>query len=159
MTTDQCEICAFAAKPDSGELLRTPFWRVSLGHDQQYLGRTYVSLLEHKGSLSELSAAEWADFQRLVRLLEASYERALGSGRPFNWSCMMNNAFQVESAYPHVHWHFIPRHKEPIAMAGQTFVDPKYGHHYKTDSRRQVDPQVHQAIADMLRAAIAKEQA
>ena len=47
----------------------------------------------------------------------------------FNWSCLMNNAYQVSPAKPQVHWHFRARYENTVNFAGQMFTDPNFGHH------------------------------
>lgn len=76
MTSD-CGICTIVQQ--QANLLSTEHWKVNLAPDQGYLGRTYVALHDHKGSLSELSDAEWKDYGEIVRRLEHAYKQGLGA--------------------------------------------------------------------------------
>lgn len=147
-----CEICTHVNNKDDS-LLITEHWAVALAPDQGYLGRCYVTLREHKASLSDLSDQEWAEYRDIVRRLErASYE-AFG-GTPFNWACMMNNAYQEADAQPHVHWHFRPRYSQPVTVNGIEFTDPQFGYHYDRDQRRKVDESTFREIFNRLQAAL-----
>jgi diadenosine tetraphosphate (Ap4A) HIT family hydrolase len=144
-----CDACKFLAKP-SHPILLTQHWSVELGNDQVYLGRAYVSLRTHKGSLSELSAEEWEDFQAVVRKLENAYHKAFGA-EPLNWACLMNNAFRNDPGNPHVHWHVWPRYRKAVTLAGITFDDAVYGEHYDITAVRNVSDEVVDEIATQLK--------
>lgn len=147
-----CDICDHL-KNESNAVLATQYWVVALTPDQGYVGRCYVTLREHKASLANLSDQEWADYARIVRTLEHAAYKAFNA-TPANWACMMNNAYQEESAQPHVHWHFRPRYRQPVEINGVTFDDPLYGYHYDRDQRKKVDADTFQAILERLRAAL-----
>jgi diadenosine tetraphosphate (Ap4A) HIT family hydrolase len=144
-----CGICE-AARKASHVILKTDYWIVALSREQANFGRSYVTLRKHKESLSELSAEEWSDFQAIVPRLEAAYEKALGGGRPFNWACMMNNAFLEPEPHPHVHWHLRPRYNGPTTLAGQTFTDPEFGNHYDYNRKQMVEDDLLDALAAKL---------
>ncbi len=144
-----CDICAFLEKPKH-QIFLTDRWSVGLGNKQAYLGRAYVTLRAHKGSLGELDGDDWREFEGLVRKLESAYSKAF-SAVPLNWGCFMNNAFQEDPAHPHVHWHIFPRYKQPPTLAGITFDDPFYGHHYNPKAERNVSDEVVEQIAEKLR--------
>lgn len=143
-----CDICQNINNPET-EVMRTDTWVVHLAGDQGYLGRCYVTLLDHKGSLSELSDAEWNSFRNIAKQLELAFTKAFGAD-PCNWSCLLNNAFRVEPADPHVHWHLRPRHKQKVTVNGVVFDDPDYGSHYDREHRRRVDSQTFQAIKQQI---------
>lgn len=145
----QCDACHFLEHP-SHPLLRTKYWNVELGPNQAYVGRAFVTLLTHKGSLSELNNEEWADFEELVRRLEHAYRAAFGAD-PLNWSCLMNNAYQEKPFNPHVHWHLIPRYEKPVEVAGLVFADDGFGHIFDPAKERLVDDQTIQAITEKLK--------
>jgi diadenosine tetraphosphate (Ap4A) HIT family hydrolase len=146
--TFNCGICTIVQQ--EANLLTTEYWKVNLAPDQGYLGRTYVVLRDHKRSLSELSDAEWKDYAEIVGRLEKAYKKSLRATL-FNWSCLMNNAYQTEPYLPHVHWHFRPRYKQPVAINGITFEDPQFGHHYDRDQRRTVDDETFRAILEKIK--------
>ncbi len=137
--TDQtCDICRNIAS-DHNLIVETEFWRVILANDQAYLGRSFVTLKAHKESLSEMSRDEWVDFETLVKRIENCYEKAFNSGRPFNWACMMNNAFKEPKPTPHVHWHLRPRHQKTVLVGPTDYIDPEYAHHYDRNRKIFVD--------------------
>jgi ATP adenylyltransferase len=146
---EHCDICKLLDEPFE-TLIRTRYWRFALGDNHAYLGRGYLTLLDHKSSLSELTPEEWQDYTEIVRRIESAYRRAFDTG-PFNWSCLMNNAFQKVPAYPHVHWHLWPRHKDPVEINGETFVDELYGHHYDNHAKHITSPGTVKMIADAIR--------
>jgi diadenosine tetraphosphate (Ap4A) HIT family hydrolase len=149
---DNCRICT--ANPEEtakAELLTSKFWRVSLAQDQGYLGRCFVTLRGHKGSLSELTDDEWQDYIHIVRRLEQACKVGLGASLS-NWTCLMNHAYKERPAYPHVHWHFRPRYEKPAVINGVTFEDPDFGHHYDRRQERTVDGPTFQAIINAIKA-------
>ena len=147
-----CDICKHL-QDETGRLLATDKWVVTLAPDQGYLGRCYVTLRSHKGSLSELTNAEWQEYIHLVPRLEKACRQAFNAS-PFNWACMMNNSYQAMPANPHVHWHFRPRYAEPVTLAGVRFADPQFEYHYDCDQRRTVEPDVFNAIYERLLRAL-----
>lgn len=132
-----CPICKNVEAPQH-VVLETAHWIVSLGTNQAYLGRAFVSARRHVGSLHELTPDEWQDFEQLLARLEIAYWNGF-QARPMNWTCMMNNAFRTEPEHPHVHWHVWPRYKSSKTMFGHTFQDKEYGEHYSLTAEQIVD--------------------
>lgn len=145
----ECDACRFLEHP-SHLLVRTKYWNVELGQNHAYLGRAYVTLLTHKGSLSELSSEEWADFEALVPKLENAYHKAFGAD-PLNWSCLMNNAYQEKPFNSHVHWHLIPRYEKPVEIADLTFKDEEFGRMFAAYKERLIDDQTIDIVAERLK--------
>ena len=150
-----CDICGHL-QSGANQVALTDYWAVLLAPDQGYLGRCYVTLREHKGSLADLSEDEWVDYAGIVRKLEHSVAEAFGAA-PSNWACMMNNAYRQTPANPHVHWHFRPRYNKSYTLNGVTFDDPLYGHHYDRDQRKTVDSRTFELIRETLQEAFASE--
>lgn len=151
-----CTLCAELADDNhSGLIVETEHWRVVLSFRQAYVGRLFVMLREHKASLSDLTDAEWAEFNQLVPLLEGANRRAFG-GTPFNWLSMMNDSYKNTPPNPHVHWHMLPRYNHDVVVAGQTFTDPEFGQHYDPPRQRLVSPEVRDAIIQKITAAMAQ---
>jgi len=148
-----CEICEFLQKPPKHQLLTPKYWTAGVLNDQPYLGRAIVSLRAHKGSLSELSDEEWAEFHDIVRILEPAYQKALGAS-PLNWGCFMNHGFRSDPPMPHVHWHIFPRYKETQTIHGLTFEDELYGSFYDNSIRRPVSDDVVEEIVAKLKAEL-----
>jgi len=153
--SNSCDICKHLNSEDV--ILATKYWVVNLSRDQAYLGRSYVLLREHKPSLSSLSTEEWTEYIDIVRILERSCFEAFGA-RPFNWSCLMNNSYQLKRASPHVHWHFRPRYKNPVTLNGTTFSDPEFGFHYDRTLKSKIDNATFQIILKTLRSSIQAHQ-
>jgi diadenosine tetraphosphate (Ap4A) HIT family hydrolase len=145
-----CDICQ--NPPDKGTiLLDTKFWTVVLAPDQGYPGRTYVTLKHHKENLSQLSKAEWDEYASLVKRLETACKQALGATL-FNWSCLMNNAYQLSPPNPHVHWHFRPRYEKELTIRDVTFTDKSFGYHYDRKQKQYVDTETFSDIFERIAA-------
>lgn len=151
----KCDACEFLRNPQpKTQILTTNHWSVGIGNNHSYLGRAFVTLREHKGSLSELSEEQWSEFNEIVRKLEKAYKEAFGA-EPLNWGCFMNHAFRSEPFNPHVHWHIFPRyHKAPV-IEGITFDDPLFGNFYDDKAERLVSNEVVSVIVERLRQYIA----
>ncbi len=134
----------------ANNLIATKKWIVNLAPDQGYLGRSYITLREHKASLSELSSEEWEEFTNIARQLEVACKSAF-SATLFNWTCLLNNAYRDKPFNPHVHWHFRPRYESPVKINELTFLDPEFGYHYDREQRRDVDFKTFQAIFEKLK--------
>jgi diadenosine tetraphosphate (Ap4A) HIT family hydrolase len=151
-----CDACGFLKNPSpKTQILDTPYWSVGIdGRNHAYLGRAYVTLKEHKGSLSSLSQQEWADFQEIVKRLEKAYKDAFGA-EPLNWGCFMNHAFREKPFNSHVHWHIYPRYEVAPVLDGITFDDPLFGEFYDVNAERPVGIETVEHIASALRQHIA----
>lgn len=145
MARENCETCEVL--PTNNPLIETEYWMATLAPDQGYLGRSYVTLKEHKPSLTVITMDEWQDFAGVVSRYENAVRGAYGAD-VFNWGCLMNNAFQQEPALPHVHWHVRPRYgsNQPVVVNGLEFSDPNFGHHYDREHKQLVNKQTLQAI-------------
>lgn len=130
----KCDVCPFS-KNYKRMIVQSKYWKVDINENQEYLGRSYIALKRHCGSLSELAKEEWLDFSKLVKIVESVFKKTFGA-KMFNWSCLMNNAFRENPAHPHVHWHLRPRYEKEMRFAGITFTDPEFGHHYARSSDR-----------------------
>ncbi len=138
--------CLSCTEPaDDRLILSTKFWHVTLSSNQSYLGRSYVTLKRHCESLSDLESDEWLDFVELTKKLEHVFKKVFDATL-FNWSCLMNNAYQESPAHPHVHWHFRPRYDHEVEIAGVKFVDSEFGFHYDREREQRVDDSVLQEI-------------
>lgn len=145
-----CQICKLFEKP-SDQLLETKNWAVGIGNNQAYFGRAYVTLRNHKPSLSNLNKEEWAEFEEIVQKLEAAYEAAFNAV-PLNWGCFMNNAFRNGESNPHVHWHIFPRYRIAPVLNGVYYDDPLYGEHYDPLAERLVDVDTVHQITEILKS-------
>jgi diadenosine tetraphosphate (Ap4A) HIT family hydrolase len=147
---ETCDVCRFlGAKPLKNQILTTSYWTVGVIPDQVYLGRALVTLLDHKGSLGQLSHEEWQEFESIVPRLENAYKQAFGA-EPLNMGCYMNNGFKSDPPHPHVHWHVFPRYRQPYELKGIVFEDPRYGAFFDDDARRIVGDDVVTEIVQRL---------
>ena len=85
---NNCEICPILATHNDDkdvQIIETEKWRVVLDSNQQFLGKAFVTLLEHKLSLSDLDTEDWRDFEALVKRLESAlkkhFNQAILTGR------------------------------------------------------------------------------
>jgi diadenosine tetraphosphate (Ap4A) HIT family hydrolase len=154
-----CDICKFV-KEAKNPVLETKYWKVLLANDQAYLGRCYVSLKRHCGDLAELKTEEWNELLVIIHKLEKSIMMAFGADL-FNWTCLMNMAYQNSPPNPHVHWHFRPRYSRPINFAGLTFEDPEFGSHYARETERsfEVPESVQREILEKITGEVVEKKA
>lgn len=107
-------------------LQETDCWEVLLNPDQQNLGKSLLVLKADKASLAELTEREWQEFGAIVKALEKAIAREF-SPTHFNWQCLMNNAYELDSSEePHVHWHVTPRYEQPVEVGEEEFIDENY---------------------------------
>ena len=143
--------CNSCQKPRKNELIfETKFWKVNLASDQAYLGRCYVTLKRHCGNLAELESSEWTNFVEIVKKLESALKKSFDATM-FNWTCLMNNAYQNDPPNPHVHWHFRARYNHKIEFAGGVFEDSEFGHHYNRERKQEVSNNIKKKIVDKIR--------
>lgn len=119
-----CEICPILATQNHKTdviVFETECWRVVLDANQRFLGKCFVTLLEHKESISDLSTNEWQDLHSVMQRLEKGVKGAFHPSH-FNWECLMNNAI-IANQPTHVHWHLHPRYNKPIEFGGDIFYD------------------------------------
>lgn len=134
-----------------GLIFETPFWKVFLADsDQTYLGRSYVTLKRHAGDLADLTDEEWQDLHKTIKKFEIALRKAFGA-EMFNWTCLMNDAYQETPANPHVHWHVRPRYSKSVEFTGLTFEDKDFGHHYTRGTKRVVPADVRKAIIEKIK--------
>lgn len=146
---NNCEVCT--ALSTNEPIFETNSWAISLSPDQGYLGRCYVTLKEHKAGMADLTNNEWLEFADIVKRLEGGVRGAFGA-KLFNWVCLMNNAFQVSPALPHVHWHVRPRYEKSVNFEGEGFVDPMFGYHYDRNQSKLVNEDVLNRIKGKIKA-------
>jgi diadenosine tetraphosphate (Ap4A) HIT family hydrolase len=146
-----CDICK-SIKDNKNSVFETKYWIVFLANDQAYLGRCYVTLKRHCGDLAELKNEEWKDLLVVINKLEKSVKKAF---RPdlFNWTCLMNMAYQNDPPNPHIHWHFRPRYSHTVNFSGLTFEDSEFGSHYAREKERsfEVSEKIQSEIIEKIR--------
>jgi len=141
-----------ADKPNSF-ISETKHWEVYLNQDQYYLGRCVIAVKRNVGAMSDLTDDEWLDFADLVKKVEDGFKKIFGATM-FNWTCLMNGAYQNDPPDPHVHWHLRPRYKNPVEFAGQTFDDKEFGHHYARSTDSPVSDEIFMKIISKVREGL-----
>ena len=72
-----CDICGFL-DDRKFQITESKHWKVVICENQEYLGRSYVTLKRHCPSLSELTDEEWSDLKQLIITLELAFKKAFG---------------------------------------------------------------------------------
>jgi diadenosine tetraphosphate (Ap4A) HIT family hydrolase len=134
----ECEYFEKLKDHQFGELLaETEHWLIILAPDQRNLGTCVVALKRDETELSGLENSEWADLAGVVKKMESALRKAFNPTH-FNWGCLMNSSYQEDPPGPHLHWHFIPRYREPVEFRGERFDDPCFGMSTMHDRREMV---------------------
>ena len=134
----ECEYFEKLKDHQFGELLaESEHWLIILAPDQRNLGTCVVALKREETKLSGLKDGEWADLSRVVNKLESAIGKAFNPTH-FNWGCLMNSSYLEDPPCPHLHWHFIPRYREPVEFRGKRFGDPCFGMSTMHDRRKMV---------------------
>ncbi|MEK6860643.1 MAG: HIT family protein [Nanoarchaeota archaeon] len=131
-------------------IYESKYWRITLAPDQGYLGRCYINLRRHIEKLSELKKEEWIDFAELVKIMESALKKAFCVVM-FNWTCLMNNAYQDELPNPHVHWHLRPRYDHKVEFSGVIFEDKEFGKHYDRTRNLEVSDEIRNKIISRIK--------
>ena len=148
---NNCESCHFLQNTDDSRLVyEGRYWRLELNPDQQYLGKSIVTLRRHASSLSELTQDEGMELWELVKRFETSVNAEFKPTH-FNWSCLMNNT-AGEGSPVHVHWHAIPRYKEKRVVNGINFVDQRWPKSARDMEPNNPDEETLEAIRDKIKA-------
>lgn len=136
-TKKECEICPLLVgqtAADDNVILQTERWVAVLDKNQCYLGKSFITLRQHKETLSDLDEADWTELRHVIRQIERAVKEAF-SADVCNWECLMNNA--VRAGRPtHVHWHLYPRYLGGATFAGEEFPDPKWPRHLESGEHR-----------------------
>lgn len=124
----ECPYCKKLEAYNFGEYLdQTKHWIIFLAPNQSNLGTCVIALNRHHGTLTGLTTEEWEEFTELVEQMEYAVTKAF-QATLVNWGCLMNSFYLENDPNPHLHWHFIPRYRNPVEFAGHTFEDPHFGH-------------------------------
>ena len=130
-------------KNDPSDIIfETQFWIIKIDKsDQTYLGRSFVILKRKCGDLAKITEEELLDFHKVVGKFQNALIKSFRATM-FNWSCLMNNAYQKTPPDPQVHWHVRPRYKNSVEFESELFVDEVFGHHYARNTERSVSEDV-----------------
>ncbi|SFC62749.1 HIT family protein [Butyrivibrio sp. YAB3001] len=117
-----CEWCNLSDEDKKYILFEDEHWAVYLADKQDYVGRCIIVLKRHAGTLSELSVAEWTDFQSIIQRVESCLKTTLGADL-CNWTCLLNNFYKDDNPNPHVHLHCRPRYSVKRRIMGGGFSE------------------------------------
>jgi diadenosine tetraphosphate (Ap4A) HIT family hydrolase len=139
-----CPLCS----PDLAPiLLESKHWQLVLNHNQNLLGRTFLSLRRHTEQVVELSPDEWKQLRDHLRLATTAL-RSLFSPDHFNYSFLQN---QIR----HVHMHIIPRYADVREFSGVNFTDPDYPSHFSVPApANKLSPDVFEELAVGIRSKL-----
>lgn len=130
----------------SDTIFETPFWLIKINKDDQtYLGRSLVVLKRECDDLAKITTEELLDFRNVVKKYQNALIKSFGATM-FNWSCLMNNAYQNTPPDPQVHWHIRPRYSKTIEFENESYEDKVFGHHYARNTERAVSEELKSKI-------------
>jgi diadenosine tetraphosphate (Ap4A) HIT family hydrolase len=122
-TVANCSLCRADLEP---LLMSSAAWHLVVNHNQNLLGKCFLSLKHHEEAVTALTINEWMDLhiqlKRVTRMLVAAFQPD-----HFNYVFLQNQD-------RHVHMHIIPRYAASREYAGVTFTDPDYPSHYAVPS-------------------------
>ena len=81
-TQKECGICPLLVgqtAADDNVILQTERWVAVLDRNQCYLGKSFITLRQHKQTLSELDEADWTELRHVIRQIERAVKAALGA--------------------------------------------------------------------------------
>ncbi|MFH0700825.1 MAG: HIT domain-containing protein [Candidatus Woesearchaeota archaeon] len=118
------------------------YWDLFLHQDQTVLGRSYFW---YKGEVTDLmNVPERAALElinngkRLKRTLEELFHPD-----QFNYSSLNNRT-------KHLHFHVIPRYREPREFMGTPFIDEHFGESYQSNQGVHLHPTLLAEIKDVI---------
>jgi diadenosine tetraphosphate (Ap4A) HIT family hydrolase len=134
-------------------IFETKYWNIVLSQDQHYIGRCCIVLKRKCGDLAELKKEELLDFLEVVKKIENALRKEFNATM-FNWTCLMNDAYQEKNPMPQVHWHLRPRYKNKVEFAGEVFEDKEFGHHYARGTARKLSSETRAKIIESIKKAL-----
>lgn len=100
------------------EIFETKFWKWSLRPHQATLGSGILSLKRHCSKFSDLNLEEYEDLNNIVKVIEPTLFKV------FKYDVV--NYLMLMMFDNHVHYHIIPRFKEPIIFNGIVWQDSEW---------------------------------
>ncbi|OGB74126.1 hypothetical protein A2V68_02210 [candidate division Kazan bacterium RBG_13_50_9] len=123
------------------------YWNLFLNENQSYLGRC-VLMLEREGANFLVDTTQ-EERDELFQILGEWQEALTELWHPDWW-----NYAQLGNVTPQLHFHLVPRYKEPREFGGEKFVDEKWGHDYAPAPKREVDRTLNRAIAGEIKTKL-----
>lgn len=109
------------------DLYKGKYWNVVFGSwCQEFVG--YCIVGNDKESLSDLAPEAWEELGIIEKELERVCKKVFGATM-FNFCCLMNNAYR-DNETPKVHYHFVPRYKNPVNLFNKKYVDKHFGYNF-----------------------------
>lgn len=142
MSDPCCDIFAKFGAPKN-EYHANASWVAQVRPKQVTLGSSVLIARRHLGRLSELNAAELADFGEAVRTIESRLSEAFRYDRI--------NYFMLMMVDPHLHFHVIPRYAEKRTFNGIEWSDPAWPKGPPDLKKAVTAPDAVEAIRDTLR--------
>ncbi len=145
-----CPYCKKLEAYNFGDYLgKTEHWIIFLAPNQSNLGTCVIALNRHHPTLTGLSTMEWEEFTELVEKMENAIKKAF-QATLINWGCLMNSFYLENKLEPHLHWHFIPRYRDPVEFAGHIFEDPHFGY-MRPRPLKKISPDVREKIISKIK--------
>lgn len=143
-------------------IFETKYWRVVLHENQSYLGRAVVRLKRACGDITCVTMDEFDEWRIVAAMMQDAARAVFGMDAPnwdessFDWALLMNHAYRENPPTPLVHWHFIPRYRNPVQFAGEVFTDTQFGNNWREKPERKVNKEVERQIIGGYREALRK---
>lgn len=143
-------------------IFETQYWRVVLHENQSYLGRAVVRLNRPCGDIACVTKDELDEWHTVARMMQDAARVAFGMDVPnwdetsWDWALLMNHAYRNNPPTPLVHWHFIPRYRNPVKFAGEIFTDGQFGNNWRDRPERKVSDELEQQIIRAYREELQK---
>jgi len=125
------------------------YWTLFLNYNQSYLGR--CSLVLKREPVNFLLDTTQEEREELFVALKEWQDAMAALWQPDWW-----NYVQLGNTTPQLHFHLVPRYKEPREFAGEKFVDERWGHNYAPSPKREVSESLKQKIAEVIKEKLAK---
>lgn len=120
------------------------YWSLLLHDNQSYLGRCILVLRREPVHFLVDTFPEEHD--ELFVILGEWQEALTKLWQPDWW-----NYAQLGNSIPQLHFHLIPRYKEPREFERKKFVDERWGHNYSPTPKAEFRPEILQAVTKAIK--------
>ncbi|HII71969.1 TPA: HIT family protein [Candidatus Woesearchaeota archaeon] len=135
-----CKWCNF--KDDYLKLKEYTYWDLYLLESHSVLGWCAVALKRHAEYFDDLTDKELIELKQVVSDCRSALDKAFHP----DWF----NVMQLGNMVRHIHFHLVPRYKDPREFEGRSFVDQDYGK-MLVDRWKPEDKEFLTKLADHLR--------
>ncbi|HEY1074486.1 MAG TPA: HIT family protein [Patescibacteria group bacterium] len=120
-------------------------WVVLLRPQQVTIGSLVIAAKSDVTNLGKLSSDAWTEFSLVTKETEELLRNTFGAEK-FNYLALM----MVD---PNVHFHFIPRYSQPVALGNQEYTDADWP--MKTELKPiEVSPEQMEILKAMLKSEV-----